>query len=227
MPVDPAARLAEVRDRIGAACARVGRDPDDVTIVGATKRVPIERVAAAFEAGLRDVGENDARELRKRAPLLPAATWHYLGPLQSGSARLVAEHAAVVHTIAPGGGLERLSTRLAATGRELRGLVQVDFTGSRNGVAPEELPAFAHAAEALPGIHLVGLMTIAPLDPDPEAARPAFRALRALAEGLRGTVPGVLALSMGMSLDYEVAVEEGATMVRLGTALFGDRPETN
>ena len=221
-----AERLAAAEAAIAAACERVGRDPSEVTVIGASKRVPVAHVREAFAAGLRDLGENDARELRTKAPEVPGATWHFFGPLQAGSVRHVAAHADVVHTLAPGGGLERLSARLADLGREVRGLIQVDFTGSRNGVGPDDLPDFARAVERLPGIRLAGLMTIAPLDADPEGARPAFRRLRELAGRLRETLPGVLALSMGMSLDYRVAVEEGATMVRLGTALFGDRPET-
>jgi pyridoxal phosphate enzyme (YggS family) len=213
-----------VRGRIAEACARVGRDPSEVTLVGATKTVPAEQVRAAVAAGLTDVGENRVQELRDKHPLVAGARWHFFGPLQSGSARHVAALADVVHTLAPGGGADRLAARLGDLARSVDALIEVDLTGERHGVAPGDLAAFADRVAATPGLRLVGLMTIAPVDPDPEAARPAFARLRGLRDALLGDHPGVLALSMGMSLDYAVAVEEGATMVRVGTALFGARP---
>lgn len=218
------ARIAEVRAKIAAACARVGRDPSEVTLVGATKMVPATHVRAAVAAGLLDVGENRVQELRDKHPEVPGARWHFFGPLQSGYARHVAALADVVHTLAPGGGSDRLVARLRDLGRTIDALIEVDLTGERHGVAPAELPAYADRVAATPGLRLVGLMTIAPLAADPEAARPAFARLRTLRDEVRGRHPGVLALSMGMSLDYAVAVEEGATMVRVGTALFGARP---
>lgn len=217
-------RLAEVRARIADACARVGRDAREVTLVGATKTVPPERIRAAVAAGLADVGENRVQELRAKHPEVSGVRWHFLGPLQAGSARHVAALADVVHSLAPGGGLDRLVARLDDLGRTVDGLIEVDLTGERHGVSPEALEGFAERLAPIPGIRLVGLMTIAPLGADAEAARPAFARLRDLRDRLRNHYPGVLALSMGMSLDYAVAVEEGATMVRVGTALFGDRP---
>lgn len=219
-----AARIDAVRARIAEACARVGRDPGDVTLVGATKTVPAARIRAAVAAGLSEVGENRVQELREKHPLVPGARWHFFGPLQAGSARHVAAFADVVHTLSPGGGLDRLAARLRDLDRTVDALIEVDLTGERHGVAPVDLPAFADRIAAIPGIRPLGLMTIAPLDPDPEAARPAFARLRGLLGDLRAAHPGMLALSMGMSLDYAVAVEEGATMVRVGTALFGGRP---
>lgn len=220
---DIAARIAEVRARIEEACRRAGRDPSEVTLVGATKTVPAGRIREAVAAGLVDVGENRVQELRDKHPLVPGARWHFFGPLQSGSARHVAALADVVHTLAPGGGADRLAARLQDLRRTVDALIEVDLTGDRHGVAPADLPGYADRVAATPGLRLVGLMGIAPLDPDPEAARPAFARLRGLRDALRADHPGVLALSMGMSLDYAVAVEEGATMVRVGTALFGAR----
>lgn len=219
-----AARLSEVRHRIEAACLRARRDPASVTLVGATKTVPPQDIREAVALGLRDVGENRVQELRSKHPEVPGARWHFFGPLQAGSARHVAALADVVHTLAPGGGFDRLAARLAESGRTLDGLIEVDLVGGRHGVAAGDLLRFAESVSSTQGIRLRGLMTIAPLDPDPEAARPWFATLRGLLEDLRTEHPDVLALSMGMSLDYEVAVEEGATMVRVGTALFGDRP---
>jgi pyridoxal phosphate enzyme (YggS family) len=219
-----APRLAEVRARIAEACARVGRDPAEVTLVGATKTVPPARIRAAVEAGLADVGENRVQELRAKHDEVPDVRWHFFGPLQAGSARHVAALADVVHTLAPGGGFDRLVARLADLDRTVDGLIEVDLTGERHGVSSDDLPGFAAEVASTPGVRLAGLMAIAPLDPDPEAARHAFARLRSLRDALRDDHPEVLALSMGMSLDYAVAVEEGATMVRVGTALFGARP---
>lgn len=216
--------LAEIRSKIAEACVRSGRDPSEVTLIGASKTVTPDRIREFVESGLTDLGENYVRELREKEPLFPEVRWHYFGALQSGSARHVAAHADVIHTFVPGSGLERLSSRLVALGREVPGLMEVDFTGGRSGVAPEDLRAAASLISSTPGVRLAGLMTLPAFDPDPEAARPSFRRLRLLAESLRETFPEVLELSMGMSLDYEVALEEGATMLRVGTALFGRRP---
>ena len=218
-----AERLEAVRSRVRDAAARASRDPREVRIVGVTKTIAPERIRVAYDAGIRDLGENYVTELRAKQPLFPEATWHFIGTLQAGSARHVARHADVVQTLAPGSAVERLSARLATLERSLPCLVEVDLTGDRPGVPPADLAAFVQRARELPGIRVTGLMTLPPADSDPEAARPFFRRLRDLRDGLRESHPEVLDLSMGMSLDYEVAVEEGATMVRLGTVLFGER----
>lgn len=215
--------VAEVRSRIAEACRRAGRDPATVTLVGATKSVPPSRIRVAWDAGVRDFGENYAVELAEKAPQVPA-TWHFFGKLQRGTAAAVARHADVVHSAEPGEALARVGSRAVAGGRTLRTLIQVDFTGRRQGVAPGDLPRFVDEVLRLPGLRLCGLMTLPPADPDPEAARPFFAQLRGMAEGLRTAAPTLVELSMGMSIDYEVAVGEGATMVRVGTALFGPRP---
>ena len=149
---------------------------------------------------------------------------HYLGKLQSGTVRHVADHADVVHSAEPGSALESLAGRAGRNGRSIDCLIEVDFTGARQGVSPEDLPRFAEGLGGHPVLRPVGLMTIPPPSEDPEGPRPYFARLRELLDGLRDTAPGLVELSMGMSSDYEVAVEEGATMVRVGTALFGPRP---
>ncbi len=217
------AAVAEIRARIRAACERVGRDPDDVLLVAASKGASIERIRRAAAAGVADFGENYARELAAKAPRVQA-TWHFIGRLQRGTAPMVAEHAEVVHSGGPGHGLERLSRHAQRMGRTVRCLVQVDETGHRQGVAPQDVPAFVPWASAFIGIRLVGLMTLPVFTGDPESARPSFARLRELRDRLRRTWPELRDLSMGMSADYEVAAEEGATMVRVGTALFGARP---
>jgi PLP dependent protein len=215
--------VEEVRARIARAAERSGRDPSEVRMIAVAKTVPPEPVRWAVEAGVRDVGENYAQELRRKRAEVYDATWHYVGTLSSGGARAVADLADVVHSLAGERATRRLAGRAARDGRILDGLLEVDFTGERSGVAPDDVGAFADLVASLNGLRLVGVMTIPPIASDPEASRPYFVRLRALRDDLRERHPEVLESSMGMSLDYEVAVEEGATMVRIGTALFGPR----
>jgi pyridoxal phosphate enzyme (YggS family) len=219
-----AASLQEVRTNIEAACRRSGRNPDDVLLIGVTKVVSVEQVALARDAGIDDFGENYAAELAEKAAAVDA-TWHFIGALQSGTARIVAAHASVIHSAVPGRALERVARRAVDHGKTIHCLLQVDFTGRRNGVQPEAVAASLEVIADLPGIQIRGLMTLPPWSPDPEAARPYFARLRQLRDSLRPRWPGLSELSMGMSLDYQVAVGEGATMLRIGTALFGDRPQ--
>jgi hypothetical protein len=216
--------LARLRERIRAACERVGRDPAGVRIVAAGKTVEPEALRWVVEAGVRDLGENYVQELRAKHELVPGATWHFIGTLQRGSAHHVAALADVLQTAAPGRALERLARAAGRLGRTVPALVEVDFTRERSGVPPEGAVEACDLVAATPGLRLVGLMTLPPLTPDAEGARPYFVALRELLERVRERHPEATELSMGMSLDYEVAVEEGATMVRIGTALFGARP---
>jgi PLP dependent protein len=215
--------IAGVRSRMAAACRRSGRLPEEVTLVAVTKTVPLNVVRLAHQAGLTDFGENYARELETKAAALPDARWHFLGKLQRGNARSIARHADVIHSAEPSDGCERVAARAHRDGGTIPCLIQVDFTGRRQGVAPEAIPVAAERLATLPGIDVVGLMTLPPWTGRSEATRPFFARLRDLRNGLRDRWPGVRELSMGMSGDYEVAIEEGATMVRVGTALFGER----
>jgi PLP dependent protein len=215
--------VEEVRARIARAAERSRRDPSEVRLIAVAKTIPPEPVRWAVEAGVRDVGENYTQELRRKRAVVPDATWHYVGTLSSGAARAVGDLADVVHSLAGERATRRLAGRAARAGRTLAALVEVDFTGERSGIAPEDLPAFADLVASLDGLRLIGVMTIPPLAGEPEASRPYFARLRELRDELRNRHPEVLESSMGMSLDYEVAVEEGATMVRIGTALFGPR----
>jgi len=218
-----AAALGSVRDRIQAACVRAGRDPSEVTLVAVTKRVPVHVVRMAAEVGVSDFGENYAKELSSKASEV-SARWHFIGKLQRGTAAAVADHADVIHSAEPGEGIVRLGRRAARADKTLSCLVQVDYTGRRQGVDPEEAESFVREARSMPGIRIEGLMTVPPLGDRPEATRSYFSRLRDLRDQLKRRWPEVHGLSMGMSADYEVAVEEGATMVRVGTALFGERP---
>jgi PLP dependent protein len=214
-----AERLAGVEQRITEACRKAGRDPAGVRVIGVTKGIPADAVRAAGEAGLRDLGENYVQELVKKRDAAPDATWHYIGRLQRNKVRAVLETADIVHTLEPGRAADRLARLAEEADRPLTALIEVDFTGARVGVAPEELNGFVDMASRWRNVRLTGLMTVPPQE---QEARPYFARLRELRDGLGGLPE----LSMGMSSDYEEAVEEGATMVRIGTAIFGPRPRT-
>jgi hypothetical protein len=212
--------LASIRTGIARASDRSGRDPAQVTLVAVAKTVPIDPVRWVVDAGVEDVGENYVQELRAKAQAVPNARWHFIGTLQTNSTHHVAAHAAVVHSVTGERATERLARRAAGSGRTLDALIEVDFTSERTGVDPSDLPSLVDRVARLEGLRLIGLMTLPPLSED---ARSSFVRLRRLRDRVREKHPDVLALSMGMSLDYEVAVEEGATIVRIGTALFGPR----
>ena len=220
-----ASNLDTVRRRLADAAVDAGRDPADVRLIVVTKTVSAQAIRDAIAAGVRDLGENYVTELREKRPSIqhPDVRWHYIGTLQSSTAHRVADLADVVHTVAGEHAARRLAGRAARKGRTLDALLEVDFTAERAGLVPEDVPAAADLVAALEGLRLRGLMTIAPQTPDAEGARPWFRRLRELRDTLRERHPDVLDLSMGMSLDYQVAVQEGATMVRIGTAVFGAR----
>jgi pyridoxal phosphate enzyme (YggS family) len=220
-----AANLAEVRRRLGEAAVAAGRAPGDIRLVVVSKTVGADAIRAAVDAGVTDLGENYVREFRDKHRALEGldVRWHFIGALQSSTAHHVADLADVVHTVGGEHAARRLAGRAARAGRELDVLIEVDATGERAGVAPELVPATADSIAALEGLRLCGLMTIAPITDTPEGARPCFRQLRQLRDDLQENHPYVLELSMGMSLDYGVAVQEGATMVRIGTAVFGAR----
>jgi pyridoxal phosphate enzyme (YggS family) len=216
--------LARVRERLAAACARAARGSGEVRLVAICKTVEPEALRWVVAEGVGDLGENYVRELRAKRDQVPEVTWHFVGTLQASGAHHLAEVADVVETVVPGKAMERLARRAAERGRSIPCLVEVDLTGSRAGVAPEHVAAACDAVAASDGLELRGLMTIPPVTPTAEEARPYFRRLRDLRDSVADHHPEAVELSMGMSLDYEVAVEEGATMVRIGTALFGARP---
>src|SRR5438093_6653402 len=216
--------IARVRSGIAEACQRSGRQVDEVLLVAVTKIVPVALILEAAELSIHDFAENYAGELAEKSRAIPAR-WHFIGALQAGNAPRVADHADVIHSGEPGRGLERVARRAATSGRRISCLIQIDFTGRRHGVDPERTEEAVGWASALEGIEVIGLMTLPPWSQDANATRPFFRRLRELRDGLHARWPMLSELSMGMSGDYEVAVEEGATMVRVGTALFGTRPQ--
>jgi pyridoxal phosphate enzyme (YggS family) len=231
-----AARLAGLRARIARAAARAGRAADVVTLVGVAKRHAARDVADAVRAGLEVVGENYLQEAQAKIPEVAALLaaegrrpprWHFVGRVQRNKARQVASLFEVVETVdsvALGAELDRRAT---AQGRRVAVLFQVNLCDEpqKGGVAPDALPALVDASGAWESLDPIGLMTLPPPTDDPEAARPAFAGLRELLEKAPSLPRGgrLRELSMGMSADFEVAIEEGATIVRIGTALFGAR----
>ena len=224
-----AERLASVRARVAEACQIAGRSTDEVTIVGVSKTMPAELVREAYLAGLRDIGENRIQEAVPKIQelALPDATWHLIGHLQTNKAKYAARHFAVVQSIDSPRVAEALSVEARKVGRELDVMLEVNYAGepSKFGFAPAETLDAALAAARLPSLRVVGLMTVAPQAVDAETIRPVFRGMRELAERVRARLPDVPTwhLSMGMTGDYAVAIEEGATLVRIGRAIFGER----
>ncbi len=223
-----AERVARVRARIAAACARAGRDPDAVRLVAVSKTHPPESVAAAAAAGLTIFGENKVQEAAAKIPLCPGhLEWHLVGHLQSNKVRHAVRLFQTIHSVDSADLLERLDRIAEEEGRRLRALFEVNVSGesSKFGLKPEQLTAVLSAAGACRRIEPVGLMTIPPASEDPERARGFFRALRELRDRARAESGFELPeLSMGMSQDFEIAIEEGATYVRVGTDIFGPRP---
>ena len=223
-------RLNAVRARIAQAAARAGRSPSDVRLIAVSKTFPIDAVRAAYDAGQRDFGENRVQEaLQKIAASADLdARWHLIGHLQSNKARKAAEHCASIHSIESVDLLRRVDDAAAAAGRRPDLLVQADLAleTTKHGAPLEQIPAiFAHAPRCT-AARVVGLMLLPPLAEIPQDARPWFRRLRELRDSLASSgVPAahLAELSMGMSHDFEVAIEEGATMVRVGSAIFGER----
>jgi len=236
--VDVAGNIARVRERITRAAERSGRDPEAVRLVAVTKGVPAQVAARAVEAGILDLGENRVQEgeakraeLESLEPALASAvSWHLIGHLQTNKARRAARTFGLVHSVDS----PRVARALAqaVVGQSLQALdilVQVNVSGeqSKYGVAPAGATDLVRLAASLEGLRVRGLMTMAPFTDHPEETRPVFRRLRELAReieslGLDGV--SMELLSMGMTQDFEVAVEEGASLVRIGTAIFGPRP---
>jgi hypothetical protein len=221
------ANLASVRSRVAQTCERAGREVGTVRLVAIGKGVEAPALGWVRDAGIEDLGENYVRELRDKHDAVPGTRWHFVGTLQESGAHHVAELADVVQTVVPGKAMDRLARRAAARDRSLPALVEVDFTGERTGVRPQDVAAACDEVAAADGLELAGLMTLPPQTPAAEQARPYFRDLRALLGDVAERHPEAVELSMGMSFDYEVAIEEGATMVRIGTALFGARPSAS
>jgi hypothetical protein len=222
--------LEEVRGRIAVACERAGRDPAEVQIVAVTKTHGAETVDEAWRAGLGIVGENKVQEAAWKKPAsVSGPEWHLIGHLQSNKVRHALELFDFIHSVDSVKLADRINFIADEIGARPRILLEVNVSGekSKSGMKPEDVePTLCHIMESCPRVTVEGLMTMAPFSENPEDARPYFRRLRELRDSLEAKLGvGLPRLSMGMSGDYEVAVEEGATWVRLGTVLFGERPK--
>ncbi len=223
-----AGNLEEIRRRIEAAARRAGRNPASVTLVGVSKTMPRERVREAIDAGLRDLGENRVQEAREKIPALPdGVRWHLVGHLQANKANVAARLFQVIHSVDSVDLLDRIDRAANREGRTIDLLVQVDLAGeaTKTGVPEAGLDDIFRAAQDRRNVVMRGLMILPPYDPDAERSRGWFRRLRGIRDEAQQRHPALRLdeLSMGMSEDFEVAIEEGATLVRVGRALFGDR----
>jgi len=233
--------IKRVRERIEAACARVGRHPEDVTLVAVTKTVPLDVIHQALEAGLVDLGENRVQQLTERASMLeedlasqrarqpqqpvPTPRWHMIGHLQRNKVKAVLPWVTLIHSVDSLRLAEEINTQAGRLGRKANVLMQVNVSGEKSkfGLAVGAATHMAEQLVSMENLNLLGLMTMAPLVDQAEKTRPWFARLRELLEEMQAeriVPPRCVHLSMGMSQDFEVAIEEGATIVRIGTALF-------
>lgn len=224
-----AANIARVQATIAQAAQRVGRSPEEITLVAVSKTKPLELVKIAYQLGVTNFGENRVQDaLPKIAAFHPSGLlWHMIGHLQSNKAAKVASTFDYVQSLDSLHLAQTLNRHAKEQQRRLPVLLQVNISGeqSKEGMTPEETPIVARQIVALPHLEVQGLMTVAPLVQDPEEVRPVFRALRLLQQRLQREVAGSAwqHLSMGMTDDYAIAIEEGATLVRVGRAIFGER----
>jgi PLP dependent protein len=223
-----AANLDRLRERIARAAERASRPADEITLVAVSKTVPTETIRAAFEAGLRHFGENRIQEFESKQPKLADlhAAWHMIGHLQTNKARRAAHLFDRVDSVDDLSLAQKLDSAAAAEGKRIPIVIEVRLgdEAAKSGVAESDLPPLAEAIPSLAHLELLGLMTIPPYFDDPARVRPYFRKLRELRDALSRSLARPLpVLSMGMSHDFEIAIEEGATEIRIGAALFGER----
>ena len=228
---DVQSAVDEVRARIADAASRCGRPQGNITLVGVTKNVPVDRIRHAVAAGLRVLGENRVQEAEKKIPNVhaPSVDWHFIGHLQSNKARAALKLFTVIQSV-DSLKLAAIVDRLAAESRtKARVLLEVNTSGeaSKHGFTSDQLRGDFEQVLQLTHLSIEGLMTIGPLTADPRRVKQAFAGLRELRNSLRDAVPGLTldTLSMGMTDDFELAIEEGSTMVRVGRAIFGTRPK--
>ena len=224
-------RIDGVEERIGEACRRSGRSCDEVRLVAVSKKFPLAVILEASRLGLQDFGENYAQELRDKHRDAgngagETLRWHFIGALQRNKVKYVVGKADLVHAVDNIALVAELDKRGAAAGTSVRALVEINGgEESKNGIRSGDLREFLESASRFRNVSLKGLMIMPPYFEDPEMSRPWFSELREMRDQVAGEFPGVRELSMGMSNDFEVAIEEGATILRVGSALFGPRPE--
>jgi len=221
-----AARLRQVSARVEAAAGRAGRAPEDVVVVAVSKTWPADVCLEAIEAGAAVLGENRAQEFREKyAVLKQRAEWHFVGHLQTNKVRHVVGAARLIHSVDRYALAEAIDKRARSLGIVQDVLVEVNVSGeaSKQGIEPARAESLAAEIAGLPGVAVRGLMTMPPLSPDPQDSRPYFKELSVLRDTIEARVREVKELSMGMTRDFEIAIEEGATIVRIGEAIFGAR----
>ncbi len=228
-----AENIAQVRERIAAAAQRAGRSPDEITLMGVSKTFPVERIREAYVAGLRVFGENRVQEFAGKADALrdlPDAEWHLIGHLQTNKAAKATGLFNAIDSVDSVRMAEKLNALAESAGKTLSVLIEINVGGeqAKSGIAPgsDELEQILQGAPRWGNLKIQGLMTVPPYTEDPEGSRPYFHQLRQIRDSIAAReLPqiGLAALSMGMSHDFEVAIEEGATCVRVGTAIFGER----
>ena len=219
--------IQQVQERIKSACRRVGRDPREVLLIAVTKTVPVERIQEALQEGLTHFGENYIQEAQLKIEALRQGVWHFIGHLQRNKAKSAVKLFSMIETLDSPALARELNRQALQTGNLVEVLIQVNEAGesSKSGLPPDKVPLLLKEAETWPALRIRGLMIIPPYDPDPEKSRPWFRSLfqwRALWQDQFPSAD-LSHLSMGMSHDFEAAIEEGATIIRVGTALFGAR----
>jgi pyridoxal phosphate enzyme (YggS family) len=225
--------LKTVNDRMASAAKHAGRDPSSITLVAVTKTIAVEKIREAIAAGATVLGENRVQEAREKIDVLgPAARWHLIGHLQTNKAKYAVRLFQLIHSVDNLALAQELDKQAAKIGKVQNILIEVNVAGeaSKAGMAVKEAPKLVKEAARLEHISIQGLMTMPPFSEDPEESRPYFCVLRELARSIaQENIPGVSMkeLSMGMSGDFEVAIEEGATMVRVGTAIFGERVKSS
>ncbi|MGA7826043.1 MAG: YggS family pyridoxal phosphate-dependent enzyme [Geobacteraceae bacterium] len=221
--------LKHIQERITCAAQRSGRNPDAIRLVAVSKTKPTEAIRAAFEAGQQIFGENYVQEFLEKVPQLPESVeWHFIGSLQSNKVKYLAGHTSLIHSVDRLSLAREIDRQWEKIGTPCDILLQVNISGepTKSGTTREELVQLAREVSLLPNLRIRGLMTMPPFFDEPERARPYFRELKGISTLLAAEkIPGIAMkeLSMGMSGDFEVAVEEGATLVRVGSAIFGER----
>lgn len=219
-------RLQQVQENIRKAAKKAGRDPKEVTLIGVTKTHPIEEMQELIDLGLKDIGENKAQEVRDKVDLLNRdARWHFIGHLQRNKVKYLVESVHMIHSVESESLAKEISKRALRCNRVIPVLLEVNVSGesTKFGLTPDQVEAFLDKCEPLKGIDVQGLMTMAPHYEDIEKTRPIFHSLKSLLQEINAHGRNLRHLSMGMSNDYEIAVEEGATYVRVGTAIMGQR----
>jgi PLP dependent protein len=219
--------LVEVEEKVSAACLRAGRTRNEIQLIAVTKTIPVERIQEAIGEGLTHFGENYIQEAQKKIEVISQGTWHFIGHLQKNKARLAVKLFSMIETVDGLTLAQELNRQALNSGNTIEVLVQVNEAEefSKSGLPPAKVPELLIESPAWPALRIRGLMTIPPYDPNPEKSRTWFHSLLQWRDRWQAQFPSVdlSQLSMGMSHDFEVAIEEGATIIRVGTALFGPR----